>query len=322
MRVGTCVALSDELGLHSTVLCGRALAGDGTSRALGAGEAAEPDAALTEALAALPGAPGPQRTVASADVIRAGGNGVPAALRDSWLADGAVAAEMQAAALFAARPRGSASAVAALLVVSDGADGHGGRRGGARAGRVGRRRAGGEGARRRERRLGLEPEAAARRSEAMSSRRSSTSSRRFENERRRRSMRSTSEAEGMFSALIAERCADIAFSPAPSVVARTWLKRGFSSSAWVISPSASSPALERRSRRPGEIWSDSVKFAPSGIVATRAPYFKPSARTADLVPRRASPARPQTILHVPRPDTLRSARLLYGCVAGGTRARF
>jgi uridine phosphorylase len=122
VAVGTCVALSEDLGICSTLLCARALAGDGTSRALGAGEAVDADAGLTGALAALPGAPTAQQTVATADVLHADGDGVPAALRERWLAAGAVAAEMQAATLFAAGPRLGIS-VAALLVVTDGADG-------------------------------------------------------------------------------------------------------------------------------------------------------------------------------------------------------
>lgn len=122
VRVGTCVSLSDDLELHSTLLCERALASDGTSRALGAGDAVQPDADLTEALAALPGAPAFRRTVVTADVIHADCDGVPAALRERWLAGGAVAAEMQAAALFAAGSRLGVR-VAGLLVVADGADG-------------------------------------------------------------------------------------------------------------------------------------------------------------------------------------------------------
>ena len=124
VRVGTCVALGDEVDLHSTLLCERALAVDGTSRALGAAEAAEPDRGLTDALAALPGAPAVRRTVVTADVIHGDGDGggVPADLREHWLAGGAVAAEMQVAALFAAGSQRGVK-VAALLVVADGADG-------------------------------------------------------------------------------------------------------------------------------------------------------------------------------------------------------
>ena len=122
VRVGTCVALDGALGLHSTVLCERALASDGGRRALGAGAAAEPDSALTSALAAQPGAPAPA-TVASTDLIRdAGGGPLPEQLRSRWLSEGASAAEMQAAALFALGAR-AGIAVAGLLVVADHADG-------------------------------------------------------------------------------------------------------------------------------------------------------------------------------------------------------
>jgi uridine phosphorylase len=122
VRVGTGVALDGELDLHATVLCERALANDGTSRALGADGATEPDAALTGALAALPDAP-PAGTVASTDMIRsAAGGPLPDELRRRWLDADAVAAEMQAAALFALGAR-LGIAVACLLVVADHADG-------------------------------------------------------------------------------------------------------------------------------------------------------------------------------------------------------
>jgi uridine phosphorylase len=122
VRVGTGVALDGHLDLHATVLCERALADDGTSRALGADEAAEPDGALTAALAALPDAP-TARTVASTDMIRsASGGPLSEQLRRRWLDADAVAAEMQAAALFALGVR-LGIAVAGLVVVADHADG-------------------------------------------------------------------------------------------------------------------------------------------------------------------------------------------------------
>jgi uridine phosphorylase len=126
VRVGTCVALDGGLELGATLLCGRAIAADGTSRALGAAPAAEPDAGLTASLAGLPGAPERSATVVSADVIReAGSPAVPAALRERWLADGAVAAELQMAALFALGDRLRVG-VAGLLVVADDAQGRAG----------------------------------------------------------------------------------------------------------------------------------------------------------------------------------------------------
>jgi uridine phosphorylase len=109
IRVGTCGALADRLTLGDLVIAREAICGDGTSRALGAGERASADRALSDALAA--GAPGAlQGTIVSVDLFydtdeRAHG---PEAL----------AVEMEAAALFA---KGAAAsiAVACLLIVSD-----------------------------------------------------------------------------------------------------------------------------------------------------------------------------------------------------------
>ena len=76
----------------------------------------------------LPGDPGRALALAQELLVapkmsnHAHGDGVPAALRERWLAGGAVAAEMQTAALFAAGARLGVS-VAALLVVTGGADG-------------------------------------------------------------------------------------------------------------------------------------------------------------------------------------------------------
>src|SRR6266511_1667751 len=83
VRVGTCVGLVGDIALADTVLCERALAADGTSRALGAA-----------------------------------GDGVPAERRREWIDAGAVAVEMQAATLFALGAR-LGVAIACLLVVSD-----------------------------------------------------------------------------------------------------------------------------------------------------------------------------------------------------------
>src|SRR3954449_12666329 len=89
VRVGTCGALTPELRLGDLVVATEALAGDGTSRALGAGERVAPDPALLEALraAAPEAAAGP---VVSTDVFY--GEPPPA--------DGAIAIEMEAATLF------------------------------------------------------------------------------------------------------------------------------------------------------------------------------------------------------------------------------
>jgi DeoD family purine-nucleoside phosphorylase len=116
IRTGTCGALSGELALGDLVVARAALCRDGTSRSLGGGEQVRADAALTEALiASAPGAR--EGTVASVDLFYGAddhGDGDPAA----GAPDGAIAVEMEAAALFAV---GAASdvAVACVLAVSD-----------------------------------------------------------------------------------------------------------------------------------------------------------------------------------------------------------
>jgi uridine phosphorylase len=112
VRVGTCGALDPGLGLGDLVVAGEAIAADGTSRALGAGERVAADPHLSAALARAAGtAPA---TVVSTDLFYD-----PRPSRNPrWLADGAVAVEMEAATLFALAPlRGLA--VGALLAVSD-----------------------------------------------------------------------------------------------------------------------------------------------------------------------------------------------------------
>src|SRR2546423_13464151 len=52
LRIGTCGALTDGFALGQLVAVEAALPVDGTSRALGAGERAEPDAELTARLSA------------------------------------------------------------------------------------------------------------------------------------------------------------------------------------------------------------------------------------------------------------------------------
>ncbi|HEU4658792.1 MAG TPA: hypothetical protein VFR97_14785 [Capillimicrobium sp.] len=108
VRVGTCGSLRPELRLGALVVATEALAGDGTSRALGAGDRVPADPELTAALRR--GAPdavaGP---VLSTDVFYGGERAAPA---------DALAVEMEAAALFqVARTRGLAAACA--LVVTD-----------------------------------------------------------------------------------------------------------------------------------------------------------------------------------------------------------
>jgi uridine phosphorylase len=122
VRVGTCVALDGDLAIATMLLCGRALAADGTSRALGADVAADADPVLTGALSSALDASPSASTVVSTDLIAVNGGAPPPAMREQWLNAGAVAAEMQAAALFALAPR-LGMQVAALLVVADDSEG-------------------------------------------------------------------------------------------------------------------------------------------------------------------------------------------------------
>jgi uridine phosphorylase len=90
IRVGTCGAAAEEPALASLLIATEAVAGDGASRALGAPEIVPASRALSEALAASAPAARPVR-VATGDLYY-GGPAPP---------DGAVAVEMEAAALFA-----------------------------------------------------------------------------------------------------------------------------------------------------------------------------------------------------------------------------
>jgi uridine phosphorylase len=123
IRVGTCGALSDDLALGDLVVARAALCLDGASRALGCDERVPADGALTRALLAC--APGAHAgTVASVDLFYGGGDHAGGAATAA--ADGAIAVEMEAAALFAV---GAASdvAVGCVLAVSDTFDAAGAR---------------------------------------------------------------------------------------------------------------------------------------------------------------------------------------------------
>jgi DeoD family purine-nucleoside phosphorylase len=114
VRVGTCGALHPELKLGDLVLASEAIAGDGTSRALGCDERISADAALTAALrqAAQPRQAGP---ILTTDLFY---EPSPNALDARRHAEGALAVEMEAAALFAVGARNGV-AVGCLLAVSD-----------------------------------------------------------------------------------------------------------------------------------------------------------------------------------------------------------
>ncbi len=109
IRVGTCGALREGLGLGELVVATEAVCADGTSRALGAGERIAADPALTGALRAQApqAAAGP---VVSVDLFYE--PGAPGGGREG------LAVEMEAAALFAlGEARGVP--VGCVLVVSD-----------------------------------------------------------------------------------------------------------------------------------------------------------------------------------------------------------
>ncbi len=132
IRVGTCGALDGGLALGDLVVAREALATDGTSRALGAGERIAADRGLTEALArAADGAPATratdggepppaerrthvEKTIVSTDLFYE-----PTRERErQWRAAGAAAVEMEAAALFAVGARAGVP-VACVLTVSN-----------------------------------------------------------------------------------------------------------------------------------------------------------------------------------------------------------
>lgn len=118
IRVGTCGALADQLALGDLVIAREAICADGTSRALGAGERASADRALSDALAAC--APAAfQGTIVSVDLFYGEGE-------ERTKHPDAVAVEMEAAALFATGAKVRVP-VACVLAVSDTFDTHGAR---------------------------------------------------------------------------------------------------------------------------------------------------------------------------------------------------
>jgi DeoD family purine-nucleoside phosphorylase len=113
LRVGTCGALDRTLALGELVIVNEAVADDGTSRALGASGLLRPDPELARALRS------------AAQQIRAGRivstdlfYDTPEGAEERWLADGAIAVEMESATLFALAQRRGLQA-ASLLAVSD-----------------------------------------------------------------------------------------------------------------------------------------------------------------------------------------------------------
>lgn len=121
IRVGTCGALDPELRHGDLVVAADALAEDGTSRALGAGEIAEADPDLTGRLKDARREASPPARIVTTDLfydVREKGAGPPRRRVDEWRGRGAVAVEMEAAALFTLGRR-LELATACVLVVSD-----------------------------------------------------------------------------------------------------------------------------------------------------------------------------------------------------------
>ncbi len=147
IRVGTCGALDGGLELGDLVVAHEALASDGTSRKLGAGERIAADRELTAALASAANGSNSRARAPDGGHSRtqaADGEGQPSAERGTdrrthpctivvstdlfyehdrarergWRAEGAVAVEMEAATLFAVGARAGIP-VACVLAVSD-----------------------------------------------------------------------------------------------------------------------------------------------------------------------------------------------------------
>jgi purine-nucleoside phosphorylase len=121
IRVGTCGAVDPELAHGELVVAGLALAEDGASKALGAGETAEPDAELTARLAAGLSTGASPSPIVTADLFYDGDpdqGGPPRARADAWRRRGAVAVEMEAATIFTLGRR-LGVATACILAVSD-----------------------------------------------------------------------------------------------------------------------------------------------------------------------------------------------------------
>lgn len=113
IRIGTCGALVPELTLGELIVAAKVIPADGASAALGAGERVVADSGLTEALL---GAEGPSRpaTTVSSDLFYDERPG----MADDWRAAGAVAVEMEAAAVLEVAAQRGARA-ACVLAVSD-----------------------------------------------------------------------------------------------------------------------------------------------------------------------------------------------------------
>lgn len=121
VRTGTCGALTADLALGDLVVVAEAIAADGASRALGADGRLHADPALTHAIAEHVATR--PATIVSADLFY---DPDPSRL-EGWRSDGALAIEMEAAAVLATAARHAVPA-ACLLMVTDELAGGGRRR--------------------------------------------------------------------------------------------------------------------------------------------------------------------------------------------------
>ena len=113
VRTGTCGALTEHLSLGDLIVASEVIAADGASRALGADGRLRPDAGLTRALAEH----GQTHTgpTVSADLFY---DPDPGRL-ERWSADGALAVEMEAAAILAVAAHHAIPAACMLLVTDE-----------------------------------------------------------------------------------------------------------------------------------------------------------------------------------------------------------
>jgi len=121
IRVGTCGALDPELSLGDLVVAREAIAADGASAALGANGRTRANPSLTDALTKA-ASTRHDGLIVSTDLFYEPSN----ERNGSWRAEGALAVEMEASALFAV---GAAAgvAVACALIVTDTFDPNGAR---------------------------------------------------------------------------------------------------------------------------------------------------------------------------------------------------
>lgn len=112
LRVGTCGGLHADLRLGGLLLATEAIAEDGTSRSLGAGPRVPSGAKLLISLTAAGGEGVHSGPVVSTDLFY----DTPPGTEQGWLADGALAVEMESAVLFQLAARRGFEAGAALIV--------------------------------------------------------------------------------------------------------------------------------------------------------------------------------------------------------------